>query len=100
MFENLEIREITVSPTCVGMNRDQSSMHEESVRFPHMRGDEPDIQSMYIRNGSVSPTCVEMNHSVSTTISNTQGFPHMRGDEPETTVNRDGVQVFPPHAWG
>ena len=109
-----------VFPTRVGMVRNPRHAPAAINRFPHTRGDGPNIACGSRPDGkfsphawgwsgfyqqpdgtwSVFPTRVGMVRQSKPRLSLRQSFPHTRGDGPLIEYYQKNQTAFSPHAWG
>ncbi len=107
-------------PTRVGMARLSSSSKRWRFRFPHPRGDGPQIREPALWAMVISPpawgwpaqspdikaalgdfpTRVGMARRAATACSMCHRFPHPRGDGPATIINAARAVAISPPAWG
>ena len=107
-------------PTPVGMARFDLRISSSFARFPHTRGDGPEIESLNQSKGGISPhpwgwpgsrtyqstvcrdfpTPVGMAHSRGDCECQRRGFPHTRGDGPLCARELVAGRLISPHPWG
>ena len=107
-------------PTCVGMARLAAQLGWDGFRFPHLRGDGPDLAQGHPIISEISPpawgwpvllvvlyhflfdfpTCVGMARATHALPSYAWRFPHLRGDGPWGQMSRTHVVLISPPAWG
>jgi hypothetical protein len=93
-------RVCAVFPTRVGMDRLLATRGLGLVRFPHTRGDGPELRQGLAMLCEVFPTRVGMDRYHGRLGFVVYRFPHTRGDGPVDIEDAIEAGRFSPHAWG
>ncbi len=112
--------DLTVFPTCVGVDRDPARVHRCERRIPHVRGGGPGtrlaVQQMREYSprawgwtvgptgrhqaSAVFPTCVGVDRCLSCPQPKHTSIPHVRGGGPTPTGLISTPIMYSPRAWG